>query len=137
VRIAGRAAERRPIDRAVFAADFRARKYSGVALAYAAPLVAPEMWEVLIRGAHTKAALTLFMEHPKLDEYLDRLAVMPSYQERVRVMRDELGPWLQEYVPGVPIGSAHAIGGLGPKVGEWPIIPGHMGFHNWEYVTRK
>jgi len=22
-----------------------------------------------------------------------------------------------------------------PDVGEWPLIPGHMGFHNWEYVT--
>ena len=129
--------KRRPIDRAVFAADFRARKYSGVALAYAAPLVAPETWEVLIRGSHTKAALNLFVEHPKLDEYLDRLAVTPSYQERVRIMRDEMLPWMQDYVPGIAIGSAHAIGGLGPKIGEWPIIPGHMGFHNWEYVTRK
>jgi len=92
---------------------------------------------VLIRGSHTKAALNLFVEHPKLDEYLDRLAVTASYQERVRIMRDEMLPWLQEYVPGIAIGSAHAIGGVGPKVGEWPIIPGHMGFHNWEYVTRK
>jgi ABC-type transport system substrate-binding protein len=129
--------KRRPLDRAVFASDFRARKYSGVALAYAAPLVAPEAWEVLIRGSHTKAALNLFVEHPKLDEYLDRLSVMPSYQERVRVMRDEMLPWLAEYVPGIAIGAAHAIGGVGPKVGDWPIIPGHMGFHNWEYVTRK
>jgi ABC-type transport system substrate-binding protein len=129
--------KRRPIDRAVFASDFRARKYSGVALAYAAPLVAPESWEVMIRGSHTKAALNLFIEHPKLDEYLDRLSVTPAYQERVRIMRDEMGPWLQEYVPGIAIGAAHAIGGVGPKVGDWPIIPGHMGFHNWEYVTRK
>ena len=51
-------------------------------------------------------------------------------------MRDEMGPWLSEYVPGVAIGSAHAIAGLGPKVGDWPVIPGHMGFHNWEYVGR-
>ena len=40
-----------------------------------------------------------------------------------------------EYVPGVAIGAAHAIVGLGPKVGDWPLIAGHMGFHNWEYVT--
>jgi hypothetical protein len=26
---------------------------------------------------------------------------------------------------------------VGPKVGEWPLIPSHMGIHNWEYVTRK
>ena len=129
--------KRRPLDRAVFAADFRARAYSGVALAYAAPLVAPESWEVLIRAAHTKAALCLFIEHPKFDEYLDRLATEASYKERVRIMRDEMGPWLHEYVPGVAIGAAHAIVGVGPRVGDWPLIPGHMGFHNWEYVTRK
>jgi peptide/nickel transport system substrate-binding protein len=128
--------KRRPVDRAVFAADFRARAYSGVTLAYAAPLVAPESWEVLYRGAYTKAALNLFMEHPKLDEFIDRLAVQPNYQERVRIMRDEMGPWLQEYIPGVAIGAAHAIAGVGPKVGEWPLIAGHMGFHNWEYVAR-
>ena len=29
--------KRRPVDRAIFAADFRARAYSGVTLAYAAP----------------------------------------------------------------------------------------------------
>jgi len=128
--------KRRPVDRAVFASDFRARAYSGVALAYASPLVAPEPWEVLYRAGYTKAALCLFVEHPKLDEYVDRLAVQPSYHERVRIMRDEMGPWLTEYVPGVAIGSAHSIAGLGPKVGEWPLIPGHMGFHNWEYVSR-
>ena len=129
--------KRRPVDRAIFAADFRARAYSGVSLAYAAPLVGPEPWEILIRGAYTKGALNLFIEHPKLDELVDRLATEANYKERVRIMRDELGPWLQEYVPGVAIGAAHAIAGVGPKVGDWPLIPGHMGFHNWEYVTRK
>jgi peptide/nickel transport system substrate-binding protein len=128
--------KRRPVDRAVFAADFRARAYSGVTLAYASPLVAPEPWEVMFRAGYTKAALNLFIEHPKLDEYIDRLAVQPNPTERVRIMRDEMGPWLQEYVPGVAIGAAHAIAGVGPKVGEWPLIAGHMGFHNWEYVTR-
>ena len=128
--------KRRPLDRAVFMADFRARAYSGVTLAYAAPLVAPEFWEVLIRGAYTKASLNLFMEHPKLDEFIERLAVEPNPKERLRIMRDEMGPWLYEYIPGVAIGAAHNIAGLGPKVGEWPLIPGHMGFHNWEYVSR-
>ena len=129
--------KRRPLDRAVFAADFRARAYSGVALAYASPMVAPEPWEVLYRGGYTKAALNLFVEHPKLDEFIDRLAVQPNYQERVRIMRDEMGPFLQDIVPGVAIGAAHVIAGVGPKVGEWPLIAGHMGFHNWERVTRK
>ena len=128
--------KRRPVDRAVFAADFRARAYSGVTLAYAAPLVAPEPWEVLFRGGYTKAALNLFMEHPKLDEFIDRLAIQPNHTERVRIMRDEMGPWLYDYIPGVAIGATHTIAGAGPKVGDWPLIPGHMGFHNWEYMTR-
>ena len=129
--------KRRPVDRAVFSADFRARKYSGVTVAYAAPLVAPEPWEVLIRGGYTKGALNLFMEHPKLDEIIERLAVQPSAQERTKIMRAELLPWMRDYVPAVAIGAAHAIAGVGGKVGEWPLIPGHMGFHNWEYVGRK
>jgi peptide/nickel transport system substrate-binding protein len=128
--------KRRPVDRAIFAADFRARAYSGVTLAFAAPLVAPEPWEVLFRAGYTKAALNLFIEHPKLDEFIDRLAVQPSAAERTRIMRDEFGPWLQEYVPGVAIGAAHAIAGIGPRISDWPLVPGHMGFHNWEYVTR-
>jgi peptide/nickel transport system substrate-binding protein len=129
--------KRRPVDRAVFSADFRARAYSGVTLAYASPLVAPEPWEVLYRGGYTKAALNLFIEHPKLDEYIERLAVQPNYQERVRIMRDEMGPFLHDYIPGVAIGAAHVIVGVGSKIGDWPLINGHMGFHNWEYVTRK
>jgi peptide/nickel transport system substrate-binding protein len=128
--------KRRPLDRAVFMADFRARAYPGVTLAYAAPLVGPEPWEILIRGGYSRAALNLFIEHPRLDEFVDRLATEANYGERVRIMRDELGPWLQEHVPAVAIGATHNIAGLGPKVGEWPVIPGHMGFHNWEYVTR-
>ena len=129
--------KRRPVDRAVFSADFRARTYAGVTLGYALPVVGSEPWEGLIRGGHTKAAVHLFMEHARLDAFIDRLAVEPELAERVRIMRDEMGPWLYDYIPGVAIGAAHAIIGVGPRVGEWPLIPGHMGFHNWEYVTRK
>src|SRR3989442_14619453 len=38
--------KRRPVDRAVFSADFRARAHSGGTPAYASPLVVPEMGEV-------------------------------------------------------------------------------------------
>src|SRR5215813_11715913 len=127
--------KRRPVDRAVFSADFRARAYAGVTLAYAAPVVGPEPWEALIRGGHSKASVHLFAEHPQLDTFIDRLSIEPDQAERVRILRDEMIPWLYEYVPGVAIGAAHAIIGVGPRVGEWPLIPGHMGFHNWEYVT--
>jgi peptide/nickel transport system substrate-binding protein len=129
--------KRRPVDRAVFAADFRARSYSGVTLAYAAPLVGPEPWEVLIRGGYSKASVALFMEHAKLDEFIERLSVQPEQAERIRIMREEMVPWLYDYVPGVAIGAVHAIMGVGPQVGEWPLIPGHMGLHNWEYVTHS
>jgi peptide/nickel transport system substrate-binding protein len=128
--------KRRPVDRAVFSADFRARSYAGVTLAWAAPLVGLEPWEILIRAGHTKAGVHLFIEHARLDEFIDRLAAEPDQAERVRIMRDEMGPWLYEYIPGVAIGAVHTIVGAGPRVGEWPLIPGHMGFHNWEYVTR-
>src|SRR5499433_2678349 len=127
--------KRRPVDRAIFAADFRARAYSGVTLAYAAPLVGLEPWEFLIRAGYTKATGgNLFIEHARLDAFIERLATEPDQAERVRIMRDELEPWLYEYIPGVAIGAVHTIVGVGARVGEWPLIPGETGFDNWEYV---
>src|SRR5919106_147672 len=128
--------KRRPVDRAVFSADFRARSYAGVALAYAGPIIAPEPWELFARIAQTKSAVHLLVEHPKLDAFIERLGVEPSVAERTRIMREEMGPWLNDYMPAVTIGATHSIAGVGPKVGDWPLIPGHMGIHNWEYVTR-
>src|SRR4029077_10165277 len=74
--------KRRPVDRAVFQADFRARSYPGVTVVYASPVVGPELWDNLIRISHSKAAVQLFIEHPKLDEYLDRLAPPPRDTNR-------------------------------------------------------
>ncbi|MBI3326344.1 MAG: ABC transporter substrate-binding protein [Nitrospinae bacterium] len=128
--------KRRPVDRAVFSADFRKRSYAGVALAYAGPIIAPEPWELFVRIAYTTASASLLLEHPTLDAFIGRLGAEPRFEERVRIMREELGPWLQEYVPAVSIGATHSIVGVGPRVGEWPLIPGHMGLHNWEYITR-
>jgi peptide/nickel transport system substrate-binding protein len=128
--------KRRPVDRAVFAADFRGRTYPGVALAYAGPVIAPEPWELFVRLAHTKGAAQLMFEHPSMDAFIDRLGSEPNLGERTRIMREELGPWLHEYMPAVSIGATHSIAGVGPRVGEWPLIPGHMGLHNWEFVTR-
>jgi peptide/nickel transport system substrate-binding protein len=129
--------KRRPVDRAVFAADFRARSYAGVTLAYAGPIIAPEPWELFQRISHSKSAVHLLVEHPKLDGLIDRLSAEPSLAERTRIMREEMGPWLRDYLPGIPIAATHSIAGVGPKVGDWPLIPGHMGIHNWEFVTRK
>jgi peptide/nickel transport system substrate-binding protein len=129
--------KRRPVDRAVFASDFRKRSYPGVALAYAGPIIAPEPWELFARIAHTKAGAHLLVEHPKLDTFVDRLGSEPNPAERVRIMREEMGPWLNEYMPGIPLAATHSIAGVGPKVGDWPLVPGHMGIHNWEYITRK
>ena len=128
--------KRRPVDRAVFSADFRKRSYAGVALAYAGPIIAPEPWELFVRLAYSKAAAHLLLEHPTLDAFIERLGAEPSYEARVRIMREELGPWLYEYMPAVSIGATHSIAGVGQKIGEWPLIPGHMGLHNWEYITR-
>jgi peptide/nickel transport system substrate-binding protein len=128
--------KRRPVDRAVFSSDFRKRSYAGVALAYAGPIIAPEPWELFYRIAHSKAAVHLLVEHPKLDAYIDRLGAEATAAGRARIMREEMGPWLNEYMPAVAIGATHSIAGVGPKVGDWPLIPGHMGLHNWEYVSR-
>ena len=129
--------KRRPVDRAVFASDFRKRAYAGVALAYAGPIIAPEPWELFQRVSHSKSAVHLLVEHPKMDAFLDRLGAEPSTAERARIMREELGPWLHDYLPAVSIAATHSIAGVGPKVGDWPLIPGHMGIHNWEYVRHK
>ena len=99
------------------------------------PAGGAEPWEVLIRSGYTKAGLSLFMEHPQLDGFIERLAVQPDQAERARIMREEMLPWLREYIPGVAIGATHTIDRVGPRVGEWPLIPGH-GLHNWEFVTR-
>src|SRR5437899_5397841 len=82
--------KRRPIERAVFQADFRARSYAGVALAYAGPIIAPEPWELFARIAQTKAAVHLLTEHPKLDAFIERLGAEPSAAERTRIMREEM-----------------------------------------------
>jgi peptide/nickel transport system substrate-binding protein len=129
--------KRRPVDRAVFAGDFRARSYAGVALAYAGPIIAPEPWELFARIAQTKSAVHLLVENPKLDAFIERLGAEANPTERARIMREEMGPWLYDYLPAVSIAATHSIAGVGPKVGEWPLIPGHMGVHNWEYVTRR
>jgi len=39
--------------------------------------------------------------------------------------------------PAVSFGTIHSIVGVGPKVGNWPLIPWRIEWHNWEYVTRK
>ena len=85
--------KRRPVDRAVFSSDFRARAYSGWRWPTRAA-VAPEPWEVLDRGAYTKAASTCSSSIPSSTTSSSGSPCEPSYQERVRIMRDEMGPWL-------------------------------------------
>src|SRR5262249_17468386 len=128
--------KRRPVDRAVFAADFRARSYAGVALAYAGPIIGPEPWELFQRIAHSKSAVHLLVEHPKLDAFLERLGTEPNAAARTRIMREEMGPGLYQYRPAVSLGTTRPIAGVGPRVGGWPLIRGHMGVHRWEFVSR-
>src|SRR5215813_5331301 len=71
--------KRQPVDRAVFSADFRARSYAGVALAYAGPTIAPEPWELMLGASHSKAAAHLLLEHPTLDAFIERLGAEPRY----------------------------------------------------------
>jgi hypothetical protein len=39
-------------------------------------------------------------------------------------------------MPEVSIGDTRSIVGVGTRVGQWPLISGHMGLHNREYETR-
>jgi hypothetical protein len=41
--------------------------------------------------------------------------------------------WRSAVSPSAPPTQSPAIG---PKMGDWPLILCHMGFYNWEYVTR-
>jgi hypothetical protein len=68
-----------------------------------------------------KAAAHLPLVHPTLEAFIERLGAEPDYAERVRFMRDDLGPWLQEYVPAVRIVATHSIVGTWSRVGEWPL----------------
>ena len=47
-----------------------------------------------MRISHSKAAVHLLVEHPKLDALIDRLGAEPNSTERIRIMREEMGPWL-------------------------------------------
>ena len=67
------------------------------------PIIAPEPWELFVRLAYSKAAAHLLLEHPTLDAFIERLGAEPSDEERVRIMREELGPWLL----GVCAGGQH------------------------------
>jgi hypothetical protein len=110
-------------------------------LAYAGPILAPEPRELFARFTHSKATVQLLLEHllehPTLDALVDRLGAEANPAEQERVMREELGPWLQAYMPAVSIGPTHALAGVRPRVGAWPLIPGHTGLHNWEHVTHS
>ena len=107
-------------------------------------LVGPEPWEPLIRAGHTKAAVHLFMEHPKLDGFIDRLAVEPDRAERVRIMRDEMGPGSMStsrrghWRRPCHHGGGAAGGGMAldprpygvPQLGvcdPWPLVPSPSG----------
>jgi hypothetical protein len=46
-------------------------------------------------------------KRPSNDEFIERLAIQPNAAERVQIMREELLPWLHEYIPGVAIGATH------------------------------
>jgi hypothetical protein len=124
--------KRRPVDRAIFSADFRARTYAGVTLAYAVPLVGSEPWEPLIRGGHSKASVHLFAEHPQLDAFIDRLSIEPDQAERAHHARRWDPGSMSTFRRGHWRCACHHWGGPGLGMAH----PGHMGFHNWEYVTR-
>jgi hypothetical protein len=91
-----------------------------------------ERWQLLDGGKtwrfHTKAVVHLLVEHPKLDAFIDRLGGEPSAAERVGIMRDEMEPWLYDYVPAVAIGSTQHDRRLGAEGGRLAAHPRPHGF---------
>ena len=93
--------KRRPVDRAVFAADFRARSYSGVALAYAGPDHRPgALGAVRAHRPDEVARCTCSWSTPSWTSSSTAWAPSRAAAERVRIMREEMGPWLYDYMPG-------------------------------------
>jgi len=82
----------------------------------------------LPRRVH-QGSLNLFMEHPSSTSSSIgcRSAELPG---AVRIMRDEMGPFLHDYIPGVasapPTPSRASAEGWRVAVDR-----GHMGVHNW------
>jgi len=125
---------RRPLDRAVFATDFRERTYSGVAVPYAMPFVGREPWQLLRLNSHSSSAAMLQYEDPVFDDFLDTIGSTPDFDKRVELLQD-MGRHLYSVIPRIEIAEVFGIFAIGDKIIRWDTSPGTGLIHNTDYVN--
>ena len=125
---------RRPLDRAVFATDFRERTYPGVALPFAMPFVGREPWQLLRLATHIDGPVMLAYEDRKFSDYLDELGATADFDKRVTLLQ-EMGRHMYSQLPRIEIAEVFGIFGVGDKVKRWETAPGNGFIHNTAYVN--
>lgn len=92
-------------------------------------------YELNLTTGYSKAGSLLQFTHPELEGMVGRYLKLTSLDQRNRMIREEVAPWLYNQYQNIPIAAGSQLWGLGPKVAkEWPIEQGGAG-HRWEYVT--
>jgi peptide/nickel transport system substrate-binding protein len=125
---------RRPLDRAVFATDFRERTYPGVALPFAMPFVGREPWQILRLVSHSEGAVALNYEDPRINDHLDLIGSTADFDERVILIQD-MGRTLYDKLGRIEIAEVYGLFGIGDKVKRWDTAPGNGFIHNTDYVN--
>ncbi len=125
---------RRPLDRAVFATDFRERTYPGVAVPYAMPFVGREPWQLLRLNSHIDGPVMLAYEDRTFSDYLDELGATADFDRRVILMQ-EMGRHMYSQLPRIELAEVFGIFGIGENVKTWATAPGNGFIHNTAYVN--
>ena len=125
---------RRPLDRAVFATDFRERTYPGVAVPYAMPFVGREPWQLLRLNSHIDGPVMLAYEDRTFSDYLDELGATADFDKRVTLLQ-EMGRHMYSALPRIELAEVFGIFGVGEAVKTWETAPGNGFIHNTAYVN--
>ena len=125
---------RRPLDRAVFATDFRERTYPGVAVPYAMPFVGREPWQLLRLNSHIDGPVMLAYEDRTFSDYLDQLGAEADFDQRVTLLQ-EMGRHMYSALPRIELAEVFGIFGVGEAVKTWQTAPGNGFIHNTSYVN--
>ncbi len=126
--------KRRPLDRAIFEKHFRDRTYAGEMLAWAAPALGTEAWEIWNLVGYSPGTVHLLAEDPQIDAFLEKLSATPDAEERVKIMQD-MARFIYDLAPRIEIGAAKAIFGAGERVKTWPLVPSNAFLPNLDYVN--
>ncbi len=125
---------RRPLDRAVFATDFRERTYPGVAVPYAMPFAGREPWQLLRLNSHIDGTAMLAYEDRVFSDYLDKLGATADFDTRVTLLQ-EMGRHMYSTLPRIEIAEVFGLFGIGDQVKTWQTAPGNGFIHNTAYVN--